>query len=206
LILYRTAIFDSQAKRLRTRVLATALASAAVFAVGALAGGARADGGSGVREGDAGPYSWTVRSGVGARGGACLEVAITRRRGRFAYDRSRFRGCATGLTAKGPPLIVGGTQLSGAKAGMTVLALVFAPSVDRVRLVFSDGARKTISAMPLSAVGGNSGQRALRYAVFATPARRCLSKVVSEDDEGRSLRADGGGDACLPEIGAGVER
>jgi hypothetical protein len=202
LILYRTAIFDSQANRFRARAPATALVAASVLAAGAMAAGAVADGGGSVREGNAGPYSWTVRSGVGAGGGLCLEVAIARRRGPFAYDRSRFRGCAKRLTAKGPPLIVGGSQLSGDKAGMTVLALAVGPGVDRVRLVFSDGARRAISAMPLSTVGGNARRRALRYAVFATAARRCLSKVVGEDGDGRRLWADGGGDACLPELGA----
>jgi hypothetical protein len=201
LILYRTAIFDSRAHRFHSRAPATALAAATVLAIGAFVGSAMAEGGGGVREGDAGPYSWTVRSGLGARGGPCLEVAIARRRGRFAYDRSRFRGCATGLTEKGPPLIVGGSQLGGDKAGMTVLALAVAPGVDRVRLVFSDGSRKTISAQPLSAVGRDAGRRAPRYAVFATPTRRCLSRVVSEGGDGRTLGADGGGDACLPELG-----
>jgi hypothetical protein len=156
----------------------------------------------GLRDDEAGAYSWSVAAASEERGTACLKVAILHRHGRFAYDRSKFRRCATGLKAKGPPLIVGGTELSGERAGMTVLALAFAPGVDHARVQFAGQDPAAISPRPLRGAVRRSGLPAPRYAVFAIRGRRCLTRVVSLDAGGNTLWASKG-DRCLPDHGAG---
>jgi len=136
-------------------------------------------------------YSWAVkvRPGGGPVGrvpsepGPCVLVATMWRSGPLEQHRSRYRECGSGqaLSDAGPPLVATGMRPAGnGSAQMSVVGMISAPAVRRVRITFRGGNEETVRMQPIdSQQAQRVGLGRFRYAAFAIRGVWCAERLVS---------------------------
>lgn len=136
-------------------------------------------------------YAWAVKvKPGGGRGGRvpeepgpCVLVDTMWRSGPLEYHRSKYRECGSGqgLSEVGPPLVATGMRPAGGRAGqMSVVGMISAPAVRRIRITFRDGAEETIQMRPIdSEQAQRLGLGRYRYAAFAIRGVWCAERLVS---------------------------
>lgn len=138
-------------------------------------------------------YSWIVSaSRLDAGSGAaqpCLSVAITHRKSRFSYARSRFRDCApSSLSRSAQPLLAGGTHLANpGQPSMTVFAVATAPVVSRVRMTVAGSGPTTVPVREPEAIKGLHGPKHFGIAVIALHGTACVERLETKSAAGRTL-------------------
>ena len=136
-------------------------------------------------------YSWAVKvrpgggrvSRVPDEPGPCVLVATMWRSGPLEQHRSRYRECGSGqaLSDVGPPLVATGMRPArGGSAQMSVVGMISAPAVRRIRITFRGGAEETILMQPIdSEQARRLGLGRFRYAAFAIRGVWCAERLVS---------------------------
>jgi hypothetical protein len=151
-------------------------------------------------------YAWTVKvkpgggqvSRVPQEHGPCVLVDTMWKSGPLEYHRSKYRECGSGqgLSDAGPPLVATGMRPAGSASGqMSVVGMIAAPAVSRVRITLQGGAEKTIQMQPIdSEQARRLGLGRFRYAAFAIRGVWCAERLVSLGAAG-SVLWDSGLDA-----------
>jgi hypothetical protein len=151
-------------------------------------------------------YAWTVKvkpgggqvSRVPQEPGPCVLVDTMWKSGPLEYHRSKYRECGSGqgLSDAGPPLVATGMRPAGSASGqMSVVGMIAAPAVSRVRITLQGGVEKTIQMQPIdSEQARRLGLGRFRYAAFAIRGVWCAERLVSLGAAG-SVLWDSGLDA-----------
>lgn len=151
-------------------------------------------------------YAWTVKvkpgggqvSRVPEAPGPCVLVDTMWRSGPLEYHRNKYRECGSGqaLSDVSPPLVATGMRPAGGGSGqMSVVGMIAAPAVRRIRITFRDGAEETIQMRPMdSEQAQRMGLGRFRYAAFAIRGVWCAERLVSLG-EGGSVLWDSGLDS-----------
>jgi len=144
-------------------------------------------------------YAWSVKvrpSGgqvgrISEEPGPCVMVATMWRSGPLEYHRNKYRECGSGqaLSDAGPPLVATGMQPAGGGSGqMSVVGMVSAPTVRRVRITFRGGSEQTIRMQPIrSEQARRLGLGRFRYAAFTIRGVWCAERLVSLSAAGSVL-------------------
>ena len=153
-----------------------------------------------LEQGRSGSYGFLVQAKRGAAGGPCLRVSVLERRGRFIFERGRFRSCAGPggeLHARSAPLFAGGAQLGRAPgSGLSVFAALFAPEVRGAWLgLEAGGIGVEIRELEPGEVGALAVGRA-GLGLVVLDGVRCPSRAISRGDGGATLWDSGGGLGC----------
>ena len=144
-------------------------------------------------------YAWAVKvkpggsqgSRVSEEPGPCVLVSTMWRSGPLEYHRSRYRECGSGegLNSLGPPLVATGMRPAGDESGqVSVVGMISAPAVRRVRITYGGGAQETIQLQPIdSGQARRLGLGRFRYAALAIHGVWCAERLESLDAAGRVL-------------------
>jgi hypothetical protein len=144
-------------------------------------------------------YAWTVKvkpggaqlSRVPEEAGPCVLVDTMWRSGPLEYHRSKYRECGSGqgLSDAGPPLVAMGMRPAGSGSRqMSVVGMISAPAVRRVRITLRGGAEETIQMQPIdSEQARRLGLGRFRYAAFAIRGVWCAERLVSLTEAGSVL-------------------
>lgn len=136
-------------------------------------------------------YAWAVKvkpggSQVGRvpeESGPCVLVSTMWRSGPLEYHRSKYRECGSGqaLNDVGPPLIALGVRPAGDGSGQTsVVGMISAPAVRRIRITLPGGTQETIQLQPIDSERARLlGLGRFRYAAFAIPGVWCAERLES---------------------------
>ena len=136
-------------------------------------------------------YAWAVKvKPSGGKVGRVTEergprvlVATMWRSGPLEQHRSRYRECGSGqaLSDAGPPLVAMGMRPAGSGSRqMSVVGMISAPAVRRVRITFRGGVEQTIQMQPVdSEQARRLGLGRFRYAAFAIRGVWCAERLVS---------------------------
>jgi hypothetical protein len=154
-----------------------------------------------LNSGRLGEYPWSVKAkrsgseaGTGSRVAkpSCLVVRTKWQLGPYDFRITRFRRCgedSSRMAATQQPLIVNGeVPRSAAHPKLTAVGMIFSAAVNRVRITFGDGSRRTIQLDRLSsAEARGTGLGRLKYAAFSVRGSWCAERLVSQSATGRTL-------------------
>lgn len=144
-------------------------------------------------------YAWAVKvkpggsrvGRVSGESGPCVLVATMWRSGPLEYHRSRYRECGTAraLSNVGPPLVAMGVRpASGGSGQMSVVGMISAPAVRRIRITLQGGDQETVRLQPIDpARAQRLGLGRFRYAAIAVRGVWCAERLESLDAAGSVL-------------------